>query len=132
MTAPPNFPKTMYEQNPEVFERAIQKGHVNIAAAAKVTYTVKQLDDAVGSKSGGAVSHWLRGDPTGPKTERNAKLYMESLNKTPEQPVLELIPMVKPKPEQATFMVNVPVEYLEKWQALVEIIKTKGCQVAAF
>ena len=124
--------KTMYEQYPEVFEAAIGRGHVNIAAAAKVTYTVKELDDAVGSKSGGAVHHWLRGDPTGPKSERKAKLYMESRNKTPEQPVLELIPMVKPKPEMTTFMVNVPSEYLEKWQALVDIVKTKGCQVAAF
>ena len=127
-----NFPKTMYEQYPEIFDRINGDGHVNIVAASKITYNVTQLDHAVGSKSGGAVHHWLRGDKTGMKSERKAKIYMESLSKKPEQPVLELIPMEKPKSEMATFMVNVPADYLEKWQVLSDILKTKGCQVAAF
>lgn len=132
MTTPLNFPKTMYEQYPEIFDRINGDGHVNIVAASKITYNVKQLDHAVGSKSGGAVHHWLRGDKTGMKSERKAKIYMESLNKTPEQPVLELVQTTKPKAEMATFMVNVPADYLEKWQTLSDILKTKGCQVAAF
>jgi hypothetical protein len=86
----------------------------------------------VGSEDGGAVYHWLRGKNAGINSERKAKIYFENLNKTPEQPVLELIPMAKPKPEMVTFMVNVPAEYLEKWQVFSDILKTKGCQIAAF
>jgi len=70
-------------------------------------------------------------------------LYFENLNHPPVQPKLDLqlvpegAPAPEPvavvaKPEPLTFMVDVPAEYMEKWQALVDIIQKRGCKVAAF
>ena len=127
-----NAPKTMYEQYPSVFDRIKVDGKKYVFRASTLSFSIKQLGAMVGSEDGGAVYHWLRGKNAGINSERRAKIYFDNLNKTPEQPVLELIPMAKPKPEMVTFMVNVPAEYLEKWQVFSDILKTKGCQIAAF
>jgi len=136
------FKKTLYEQHPETFETFRDKWPY-IYLATTICYDMKQLDAIVGSKSGGASHHWLKGKPASSRSERNARLYFENLNHPPVQPKLDLqlVPKGAPepapvavvaKPEPLTFMVDVPAEYMEKWQALVDIIQKRGCKVAAF
>jgi len=142
------FKKTLYEQHSEVFETFRDKWPY-IYLATTICYDIKQLDAIVGSKRGGASYHWLKGKPASLRSERNARLYFENLNHPPVQPKLnlQLVPKGAPapepepepepvavvaKPEPLTFMVDVPAEYMEKWQALVDIIQKRGCKVAAF
>lgn len=121
---------SMYEQHPEVFE-GFREEFPSIYALSQMTFTERELDLIV-SKSLGAVHHWIEGKTASARTEKRARQYLENLNNPPTQPVLQLVQTTKPKAETVTFMVNVPAEYLEKWQTLSDILKTKGCQVAAF
>jgi len=124
--------KTVYEQFPETFENLREGGWVNIYALSKVIFSITEFDEIV-SKNHGASRHWFNKPVASSITEKRAQAYLEGINNPVlSQPVLELIPMAKPKPEMVTFMVNVPAEYLEKWQVFSDILKTKGCQIVAF
>ena len=124
------FAMSMYEQHPDVFE-AFKDKFPSIYTLSQMTFSERELDLIV-AKSLGAVHHWLEGKTASKRTENRARQYLENLNNPPAQPVLQLVQTTKPKPEMVTFMVNVPADYLEKWQTLSDILKTKGCQVAAF
>ena len=124
---------TVYGQYPEVFEKIKSGGWPNICEVSKIVYSLRELD-AIVSKSFGAVSHWLIRPVASSITEKRAKAYLENLNKPvpTAQPVLQLVPVEKPKPKTATFMVKVPTEYLDKWAKLAKLLTEAGGEVEDF
>jgi hypothetical protein len=119
----------MYEQYPAAFDKLKSEGQENLFALSKITYSIKQFREAIGSPNGGAVYHWIRGTTNGVRCEKRAKLYLEKLYNTPEQPALELVP---PNPKFSTFMVKIPAEYLEKWTKLSKLVIEAGGDIEDF
>jgi hypothetical protein len=137
MSEPMEPEKTVLEQYPEVYGR-FKKPWPSIYKLSTLLCDEEKLDLIV-SKSHGATKHWHNGQDASSITNRRAKAYLDNLeNPNLSQPTLELIPMGKPGPKPAvapetlTFMVEVPADYMDKWQTFADIFKGKGCKIAAF
>jgi hypothetical protein len=121
---------TVYQQNRALFD-GFKDRFPNIVALSKITTNLAQMDEAVGSASGGCVSHWVRGsNKPGGGSERRAGDYLKRIANNHPAPVVAA--PVTPVQSASMFIISVPENTKTKAEMLLNMLRNIGCEVVDF
>jgi hypothetical protein len=106
---------TLYEQNPDQWDRLAKSGKPSLSAMAKRFYRFHEMDKALGMQN--TVRKYALGGNASARTEQSAKNWLTA-NPAPE--------LVKERATEAVLMVIPPVAKLD---AVRRVLAALGCEV---
>lgn len=123
---------TTYQQNQAIFD-SLNDRFPNIVALSKITTSLLQMDEAVGSSGGGCARKWVAGDNNpGSGSERRAGEYLRRIaNGQPSIAQPAVAPVVSGQ-SASMFIISVPEAAKAKADMLFNMLRNIGCEIVDF